>query len=138
LINSVRLFSKVRKYCSERHANCSGLRIRAKSRPIVYEQIVLVNTDGTVQPVYTGQSSSPVSSISGTSGVTNTGSQIDTNLNKAVYPQPTTTYAQKDQVSSSLLITGGYGYPVWKSTFLPFGQEYNPQLEVDNLKFAKV
>lgn len=103
---------------------------------IIYEQMVLVSTDGTVHPIYTGQTSSPVSSISGTTGVTGRGSQIDVNTGHAIYPQQTTVYFSKDQLSSSTLLTSGLGYPIWGATFLPYGQEYNPELGGDNFKFT--
>ena len=103
---------------------------------IIYENMVLVSTDGTVQPVYTGQTASPVSSISGTSGITATGSHIDVNTGHAIYPQQTTVYFGTDHLGSSRLLTGGYGYPIWQATFLPYGQEYNPEMKVDNFKFT--
>lgn len=105
---------------------------------IIYEQMVLVSTDGTVQPIYTGQTSSPVASISGTSGITATGTHIDVNTGHAIYPQPTTIYFGKDHLVSSRTLTGGYGYPIWQATFLPYGQEYAPQMEVDNFKFTSL
>ena len=108
----------------------------AGSFAIIYENMVLVSTDGTVQPIYTGQTASPVSSITGTSGITGTGSHIDVNTGHAIYPQQTTLYFGTDHLGSSRLMTAGYGYPVWQGTFLPYGQEYNPEPKVDNFKFT--
>ena len=34
------------------------------------------------------------------------------------------------------LMTSVNGYPVWPSTFLPFGQEWNPQITVNHYKFT--
>lgn len=97
----------------------------------------MTSADGTVQPIYTGESASPVSSIVPTSGVTGTGSQIDVNRNKAIYPTSATTYYHSNQVGSSVLITAGNGWPVWQATFLPFGEEYNPQLsDGEHYKFT--
>jgi RHS repeat-associated protein len=103
---------------------------------IIYEQMVVVSTDGTVQPVYTGQPTSPVASISGSSGITGTGTHIDVNTGHAIYPQQTTIYFGIDHVGSARLLSGGYGYPIWQATYLPYGQEYNSQTKVDNFKFA--
>lgn len=104
---------------------------------IIYEQVSVTSADGTVQPIYTGESASPVSSIVPTSGVTGTGSHIDVNRNKATYPTSATTYYHTNQVGSSLLITAGNGWPVWQATFLPYGEEYNPQLsDGDHYKYS--
>lgn len=103
---------------------------------IIFEQMVLLSTDGTVHPIYTGQATSPVSSMSGTSGITGAGNHIDINSGHAIYPQLTTLYFGQDHLGSSRTITGGYGFPLWQSTFLPYGQEYIPQPTVDNFKFT--
>jgi RHS repeat-associated protein len=103
---------------------------------ITYKQVSLTSADGLVQPIYTGQPSSPVSSIVATSGVTGTGSQIDVNQNKAIYPNDTTIYYHGNQLDSSALITGGNGWPVWQATYLPYGEEYNPEVGDSHYKFA--
>jgi hypothetical protein len=98
----------------------------------------VISTDGLVQPLYTGEASSPVTSISATSGVTGTGSHVDINRGKGIYPSTTTTYYHDNQVSSSTLITAGYGWPVWQATYLPFGEEYNPELtDGEHYKFTR-
>jgi RHS repeat-associated protein len=103
---------------------------------ITYKQVSFTSTDGTVQPIYTGQPSSPVSSIVATSGVTGTGSQIDVNQNKAIYPSDTTIYYHANQINSSTMITAGNGWPVWQATYLPYGEEYNPQIGDEHYKFT--
>jgi RHS repeat-associated protein len=103
---------------------------------IVFEQVALVSTDGKVQPIYTGQASSPVSSITSASGVTGAGSTIDINRGQATRPNSTTNYYVADHLGSSKLITSGYGFPVWSGTFLPFGQEWNPQITPNHYKFT--
>ena len=47
-----------------------------------------------------------------------------------------TTYYHDDQIGSSRLMTNGFGYPVWQGTFLPYGEEYQPQITVNNYKFT--
>ena len=94
---------------------------------IIYGQAAVISADGTVQPLYTGESSSPVTSISHTTGVTGTGSRIDINRGKGIYPVATTTYYHDNQIQSSTLISAGYGWPVWQATYLPYGEEYIPR-----------
>jgi RHS repeat-associated protein len=103
---------------------------------IIYEQMALVSADGTVQPIYTGQPTSPVSSMTGTTGITGAGTHIDVNTGHAIYPNLTTVYFGTDQIGSSRMMTSGYGYPIWQGTFLPYGQEYNQQMKIDNFKFT--
>jgi RHS repeat-associated protein len=95
---------------------------------IIYEQMVLVSSDGTVHPIYTGQATSPITTITKTAGVTGQGSQIDTNRNKGIYPQSTTTYYHGDLIGSARLVSQGGGWPVWQATFAAFGQEVSPTM----------
>ncbi len=108
----------------------------AGSWAIIYEQVSLVSTDGTVFPIYTGQTSSPVSSISSAAGVSGTGSSIDNNRGHAIYPTLTTTYYSADHLGSARMITSGNGYPVWAGVFAPFGREVNPQITMNTYKFT--
>jgi len=103
--------------------------------PKSYNGTVL-SADGTVHPLYTGQTSSPIGSIAGTSGETGIGSTIDTNRGKAIYPTDTTTYYVADHLGSSRMVLSGNGYPVWSGVFLPFGQEWNPQITMNTYKFT--
>jgi hypothetical protein len=103
---------------------------------IYYDNISFVGVDGTVKPIYTGQTSSPISWITGTSGETGLGSTIDTNTGKAIYPSDTTTYYTADHLGSSRLLTSGTGYPIWSGVFLPYGQEFSPQITMNSYKFT--
>lgn len=103
---------------------------------IIYEQAAMVSADGKVVPIYTGQSSSPVASTTTTSGITGAGSQIDINRGKAIFPSTTTTFYHTNQIRSSTLITSGNGWPLWQATYLPFGEEYNPETGDDHYKFT--
>jgi RHS repeat-associated protein len=102
---------------------------------IIYEEMALVGADGSVHPLYTGQTSSPLGAGTGSSGVTGRGSTVDTNRNKAIYPT-TTTYYHTDGVGTALLISQGGGWPVWQGLFAPFGQEVDTQPSIDQNKFA--
>ncbi len=51
-------------------------------------------------------------------------------------PQNTTTYYHSDDLSSARLATNWYGYPTWSATYLPFGQEWNPESTVNHYKFT--
>lgn len=103
---------------------------------IIYEQISLVSSDGTVHPIYTGQTSSPITSTTQSGGETGIGSQIDTNRNHATLPSQTTTYYIADHLGSSRLLASGNGYPIWSGVFLPYGQEWNPQMTTNKYKFT--
>jgi RHS repeat-associated protein len=46
------------------------------------------------------------------------------------------TYYHGDQIGSSRLLTAAGGWPVWQGTFLPFGEEYNPQITTNHYKFT--
>jgi RHS repeat-associated protein len=48
----------------------------------------------------------------------------------------TTNYYHGDHLGSSRQMTTVNGYPTWSATFLPFGQEWNPQITVNNYKFT--
>ena len=51
-------------------------------------------------------------------------------------PHASTTYYHGDHLGSSRMMTGYNGYPVWQATYLPFGQEWNPQATVNHYKFT--
>lgn len=48
----------------------------------------------------------------------------------------TTNYYHGDHLGSARLMSGYNGYPVWQATYLPFGQEHNPQITVNRYKFT--
>src|SRR5438105_6932407 len=33
-------------------------------------------------------------------------------------------------------MTSGQGWPIWQGTFLPYGEEYNPQISSNNYKYG--
>jgi RHS repeat-associated protein len=108
-----------------------------------YFDMVLVSKDGTVHPIYTGESGVSLSG-SGTSGVTNVSNQVSYygsgpstgSFPAAIFPGSTTNYYHADHLGSARLMTSFNGYPVWSATFLPFGQEWNPQLTTNHYKFT--
>jgi RHS repeat-associated protein len=108
-----------------------------------YFDMALVSKDGTVHPIYTGESGVSLSG-SGTSGVTNVSNQVSYygsgpstgSFPAAIFPGSTTNYYHGDHLGSARLMTSFNGYPVWSATFLPFGQEWNPQLTTNHYKFT--
>jgi|GEM_PF-1765202 len=104
---------------------------------IQYAEIVVVKKDGTVYPIFNGQSSvSFVSTGNSTPGVTGLVSTIITDSTVAGNPLLAQQYYHSDQIGSSRLITGSGVWPVWQGTFLPFGDEYNPQTTTNHYKFT--
>jgi len=53
-----------------------------------------------------------------------------------IYPSVLTTCYHGDYLDSESMMTSENGYPTWSSTFLPFGQEWNPQTTVNHYKFT--
>jgi len=45
-------------------------------------------------------------------------------------------YYHGDQIGSSRLMTSDGGWPVWQGTFLPYGEEYNPEITTNHYKFT--
>jgi hypothetical protein len=43
-------------------------------------------------------------------------------------PTNTTWYYHGNQIGSLRLMSANGGWPVWQGTFLPYGEEYNPQI----------
>jgi RHS repeat-associated protein len=97
---------------------------------------VIVHNDGTLAPLYNGQGSFSFGGPtigSGMSGV----SYADRHLQNIGHTTATTTYYYHgDQIGSSRLMTSPFGEPVWNATYLPYGEEYNPEITVNNRKFT--
>jgi RHS repeat-associated protein len=103
---------------------------------LYYQDIVFTAANGTVQPLFSQNPTVPALSGSGTSGVTNVTTAIHICLDPGCAPANTTTYYHGDQIGSSRMLSNGHGYPVWQGTFLPFGEEYNPQITDNHYKFT--
>ncbi len=54
----------------------------------------------------------------------------------ALLPLTATTYYQGDHLGTSRKLLSSNGYPIWEGTFLPFGQEWNPQTNTNRYKFT--
>jgi RHS repeat-associated protein len=54
----------------------------------------------------------------------------------AAQPALATSYYHGDRLGSAQLTTSENGYPTWSSTYLPFGQEWNPAITVNHYKFT--
>ena len=103
---------------------------------LYYQDIVFTAANGTVQPLFSQNLTVPALTGSGTSGVTSVATAIHVCLDPGCAPSNTTTYYHGDQIGSSRLLSNGHGYPVWQGTFLPFGEEYNPQITDNHYKFT--
>jgi RHS repeat-associated protein len=111
----------------------------AGSWDIYYEDVVFVSTDGTVLPLYTREKTVSLT-VDAYPGMTGVGYEVNHwTLNGtagAVSWWATTNYYHADHLGSSRTMTSVDGYPVLSSTFLPFGQEWNPQNTVNHYKFT--
>jgi RHS repeat-associated protein len=103
---------------------------------VYYQDIVGLIQGGIVSSLYSHGTSAPSLGGSGSPGMSATSYTIDTNSNAGPQPQVSTTYYHGDQIGSSRLLTGSAGWPVWQGTFLPFGEEYNPQPTTNHYKFS--
>lgn len=99
-----------------------------------YADFVLISTDGTVQPIYTNETTVSLTQF-GSSRVTGVSGGID-HVSNSSDPTNTTWYYHGDQIGSSRLMSANEGWPVWQGTFLPYGEEYNPQITTNNYKFT--
>jgi RHS repeat-associated protein len=100
---------------------------------ILYKDIALVSTDGTVRPIYTNQNTVSLN-IWGTSGSSRS-YQIDTWGGAGPYVENAHFYSG-DHLGSARLLTAWGGAPVWSGTFLPYGVEWNPTATTNNYKFT--
>jgi|SRR5579859_875753 len=103
---------------------------------IYFQDIVVVSADGTVHPLYVGNSSDGFYGTSTTGGDTNISHGVFTYTGAGAYPSVNTYFFHGDQIGSSRVLTSSGGWPVWQGTFLPFGEEYNPQPTLDHYKFS--
>src|SRR5712671_5956685 len=103
---------------------------------LYFQDFVFTGADGTVQPLFSQNATSPSLTGFGSTGMTQTSATIHDCVGAGCAPINTTTYYHGDQIGSSRLLTNGNGYPVWQGTFLPFGEEYNPQITDNHYKFT--
>ncbi len=108
----------------------------AGSWDIYYQDFALVSTDGTVRPLYNRQKTISLTVNVYNSNMTGVGYEVNHVSGDGFVWLTTTTYYHGDHLSSSRIITTVSGYPTWSGTFLPFGQEWNPQITVNNYKFT--
>jgi RHS repeat-associated protein len=100
-----------------------------------FQQMSLVSTDGTVHSIYNDDPTYGIS-FSWTSGATGASAGYNTFHNRFNYESLTANYYHSDYLGSGRLMTDGSGWPVWQATFLPFGEEWNPQFTLNNRKFT--
>ena len=107
----------------------------AGSWQLYMQSVVYVGADGTVYPLFTQETTAAVGSAWGTSGVSNRTFQVQLSTGAGQYPN-VTTYYHADHLGTTRLLTGWEGWPMWSGTFLPFGQEWNPEITVNHYKFT--
>ncbi len=89
-----------------------------------------------MRPLYNRQKTISLSVDVYNSNMTGVGYEVNHVSGDGFVWSTTTTYYHGDHLTSSRLITTVSGYPTWSGTFLPFGQEWNPQITVNNYKFT--
>jgi RHS repeat-associated protein len=114
-----------------------GCTTAGNSWDIYFEDMAIVSTDGTVRPIYNGQSTISFS-LSGSSGIVNPSYEVNRSaaLGDSTNTLNTTRYYHGDHLGSARLQTAGGGWPIQAATYLPFGQEWNPQITVNHYKFT--
>lgn len=98
-----------------------------------YKDVALVRADGTVRPIFNGQTTLPGWYVFNYSAAT---AAIEWVAEPATNTALTTSYYHGDHLGTSRVITSGYGYPIWQGTFLPYGAEFSPQTAASHYKFT--
>ncbi|HLJ85745.1 MAG TPA: RHS repeat-associated core domain-containing protein [Candidatus Angelobacter sp.] len=100
---------------------------------LFFDSAVITSADGSVRPLWTHEET-----VTLTPGATSGISGLSYEVRKSIGTLPivTTTFYDDDQIGSSRLMTDGFGMPVWQGTFLPYGEEYNPELTANHYKFT--
>jgi RHS repeat-associated protein len=99
-----------------------------------FNDFALFSADGTVHPVFSQQSS--VSLIpQATGGISGAGYEVNHDIFAGPY-YFSVHYYHGDQIGSSRLMTAAEGWPIWSGIFLPYGEEYNPQITTNHYKYG--
>ncbi len=99
-----------------------------------FNDLALFSADGTVHPVFSQQSSVSLSPQA-TGGISGLGYEVNHDIWAGPY-YFSVHYYHDDQIGSSRLMTSAEGWPIWGGTFLPYGEEYNPQITTNHYKFT--
>ena len=108
-----------------------------------FSDISIINTDGQVTALYARQEQLALTPViifdqNSVTGLTTQVEFSDT-PGDAVQPAYTTTYYYGDHLGSSRLTTNGTNgtaWPIWSTTYLPFGQEWSQQNGANHYKFT--
>jgi RHS repeat-associated protein len=125
----------VGKVVSQPFVLLEGCTPAGTSWDIFFNDFVIVSADGTVHPLYTRETSVSLA-MWGSPGIAGAAYEVNHWSGAGYYPWATTTYYIEDHLGSSRILTSENGYAVWSGTFLPFGQEWNPQITTNHYKFT--
>jgi len=106
---------------------------------MLFGDIAIFGTDGTVTPLYWRDKSVGLSSVwTNKAGPTDLQAYVETTNASLDMMQPdaTTTYYQGDQLGSARMLTAAGGWPLSSDTFYPFGQEAALSSSVNHYKFT--
>ena len=99
-----------------------------------FNDFALISAAGTVYPLYSQQSTVNFLVMDSSSSISGINYEVNRDAAAGTYPY-STHYYHGDQIGSARLLTSGGGWPVSQGTFLPFGEEYNPQISSNNYKY---
>jgi RHS repeat-associated protein len=85
--------------------------------------MALVNTEGTVTPIYSAQKTMTLTATCD-AGVSDCWAEVRHPQNAGWAHFTTTRYYHGDHLGSSRLMTAYEGFPIWEATYRPFGEEH--------------
>lgn len=100
-----------------------------------YGNIVILHADGTVTPIYTGQSGVSVGSFAGWNGGARDCSSA-TEVISTADPAINTNYFLADHLGTTQMELSAGGWPLWEGQFAPFGQEFDSGSTAIRYKFT--
>jgi RHS repeat-associated protein len=90
---------------------------------MAFNDMALVNTEGTVTPIYSAQKTMTLTATCD-AGVSDCWAEVRHPQGAGWAHFTTTRYYHGDHLGSSRLMTAYEGFPIWEATYLPYGQEH--------------
>ncbi len=101
---------------------------------IYFKDVALISTDGTLFAFFSNESTAAMGAPYGSSGVTGRGYEV---LHwPSMWAEGGTYFVHGDHLGSTVMLTNISVWPVWRSTYLPHGYEWNAQATGENLKYT--